>query len=352
MAAESAPRSLRVETESHCGAALAPMRFGVRRFLPRKLLGAAALLLAACGGGANGEAAAPAPTAQEQQCQAAGWQRLVVRAEGLPRLVLWKAPAGGWPRGAIVALHGGGGSHTNFCVANVASIAPQVRFTEAALAQGYAVFLLDSSDIVSDGAGRLCGKVWDDERHTRPNLDLPFIEQMLATEIPARRPAGAAPAVFMTGLSSGGFMTVRAASALAPRLTAIAPVSSGDPYGWHRDCTRRPGDRANVAGIGLDNETARPITEPGACTASAHPNEKPWDGATLMPKPPFRAFHHDQDGIVDRSCLDKQRLQLRAHGHAEAAPYTLTGGARRLDAHLWLDDYNAPLLAWFASFVP
>ncbi len=313
---------------------------------------ALALLLAACGGGGGaGEPAEPAPTVQEEQCRALGWQRLVVRAEGLPRLALWKAPAAGWTRGAIVVLHGGGGTHTNFCVANVASIAPQVRFTDAALAQGFAVFLLDSSDRVSDGAGRLCGKVWDDERHTRPNLDLPFIEQLLATEIPARRPTGAPRAVFMTGLSSGGFMTVRAGSALADRITALAPVSSGDPYGWYRDCTRRAGDRPNVAGIGLDSETQRQITEPGACAASAYPNEKPWDGTALAPKPPFRVFHHAEDGIVDRSCVDKLRQQLRTRGFAETTPFTLTGGTRSTDAHLWQDDYNAPLLAWFASFV-
>ncbi|MBI5718574.1 MAG: hypothetical protein HZC37_12900 [Burkholderiales bacterium] len=310
-----------------------------------------AALLGACGGGGGDAALAePVATAQEEQCRAVGWQRVVVRAEGLPRLLLWKAPPAAWTRGAIVVMHGGGGSHTNFCVANVSLIAPQVRFTEAALAQGFAVFLLDSSDQVSDEAGRVCGKVWDDEVRGRANLDLPFIEQVLAHEIPARRPAGSARAVFLTGLSSGGFMTVRAATRFGALVTAFAPVAGGDPYGWFRDCTRRAGDRANVAGVGLDSETRRQIVEPGACEAAAYPNEKAWDGVTSSPKPPFRAFHHAEDGILDRSCVEKQRRQLVARGYAETAPLTLSGGNRSVDVHYWQDAYNVPLLAWFAEF--
>ncbi len=294
--------------------------------------------------------AEPVATAQEEQCRAGGWQRIVVQAQGLPRLALWKASAGAWTRGAIVVMHGGGGSHTNFCVANASLIAPQVRFTDQSLASGFAVFLLDSSDQVVDNESRVCGKVWDDEVRGRPNLDLPFIEQVLAQEIAARRPPGSAAAVFLTGLSSGGFMTVRAATRFGPLVTAFAPVAGGDPYGWFRDCTRRAGDRANVAGIGLDLETRQQIVEPGACEAPAYPNEKAWEGASLSPKPPFRLFHHAEDGILDRSCVEKLRRQLTARGYIEAAPFTLTGGARSVAVHYWQDAYNEPLLAWFASF--
>lgn len=152
------------------------------------------LLLCACGGGdstaaSSGAAAAADPSPQELQCQSAGWRREVVAAAGLQRLVLWKAPAA-WTRGALIVMHGGGGSHTNFCVANVASIAAQVRFTELALAQGFAVFLLDSSDQVSDNEGRVCGKVWDDEVRARANIDLPFVDEVLQRVIPAKRPSG------------------------------------------------------------------------------------------------------------------------------------------------------------------
>lgn len=332
-----------------CPRARTRLHRSAQRVLQLALLG-----LTACGGGGGSgstaaTAEAAAPTVQELQCQARGWRREVVSAGGLPRLVLWKGPPGAWTQGALLVMHGGGGSHTNFCVANVALIEPQVRFTEQALAQGFAVFLLDSSDRVTDRNGRLCGKVWDDEVRARDNLDLPFIEQVLARVVPAQRPAGSRTEVFVTGHSSGGYMAVRAASRLGDRITAFAPVASGDPYGWTRDCSPRPGDRPNVFGAGFDNETGRQIIEPGACNAPAHPHEQPWDGATLTPKPGFRAFHHAQDGINDRSCVEKVRQQLVARGYPEAPPFTLDGGSRSVDVHHWLDDYNAPLLAYFAA---
>lgn len=311
------------------------------------------LMLGACGGGdstaaSSGQGAAADPTTQELQCQSAGWTREVVTSAGLQRLVLWKAPAA-WSRGALVVMHGGGGAHTNFCVANVASIAAQVRFTELALAQGFAVFLLDSSDQVSDNDGRICGKVWDDEARARANLDLPFVENVLRRVIPAKRPSAGRSEVFVTGHSSGGYMAVRVASHFPELVTAFAPVSSGDPYGWFRDCTRRPGDRVNVAGAGFDNESRRQIIEPGACEASSYPNEKAWDSAASAAQPAFRQFHHAQDGINDRSCVAKVRGQLLARGYPEEAPFMLDGGSRSVGAHSWLDEYSAPLLAFFTS---
>ena len=124
--------------------------------------------LAACGGGAGAlppEAtvlATPtrAVTVQEQQCTQAGWRSETLVVAGIARGVLWKAPVGAWASGALVVLHGGGGQHANFCIANADLIAAQVRFTDMALAQGFAVFLLDSTDRVIDTEGRLCGKVW------------------------------------------------------------------------------------------------------------------------------------------------------------------------------------------------
>ncbi len=314
--------------------------------------------LTACGGGsAGGATAAPfettpvaaAPTAQELQCQALGWQRGVVTVAGLARLMLWKAPAGNaWSRGAMVVMHGGGGTHTNFCIANVALTGPQVRFTDMALVQGFAVFLLDSSDRVTDNAGRLCGKVWDDEPRSRANLDLPFIEQVLRTEIPARRPGGSRSEIFITGHSSGGYMATRAASSLGGLISAFAPVSSGDPYGWHRDCTPLPGDRVNVFGVGLDNDSGQNISVPNAC-AGNDAGERSWDVAVGSSRPPWRQFHHQHDGINDLSCVQRARRQLLARGFPEQAPFTLTSGARSVDVHYWLDDYNQPLLSYFAG---
>ena len=311
----------------------------------------ALMLSASCGGGgaASSETATgPAPTPQEVQCQTAGWTREVVSAAGLQRLVLWKGPAT-WARGAVVVMHGGGGSHTNFCVANVALIEPQVRFTELALAQGFAVFIIDSSDQVRDSAGRLCGKVWDDEVNDRPSLDLPFIEDVLRRLIPGKRPAGSRSELFLTGHSSGGYMAVRAASRFSDLVTAFAPVAGGDPYGWFRDCTPRTGDRVNVFGAGFDPETRRQNVEPGACDASNHPNEKAWDNVSGALKPVFRQFHHAQDGINDRSCVAKVRTQLLARGYPETAPFTLDGASRSTDLHYWLDLYNEPILTFFGS---
>jgi hypothetical protein len=144
-------------------------------------------------------------------------------------------------------------------------------------------------------------------------------------------------------------MAVRVASRLPELITAFAPVASGDPYGWFRDCTRRPGDRPNVAGAGFDNETRRQIIEPGACDAAAYPHEKPWDDAPGATKPAFRQFHHAQDGINDRSCVAKVRSQLLSRGYPEETPFMLDGGPRSIEAHAWLDEYSAPLLAFFAS---
>jgi poly(3-hydroxybutyrate) depolymerase len=315
---------------------------------------ALALVGSSCGGGGSAAVAAStgsAPTTQESQCNATGWAREVVSAAGLQRLVLWKAPSA-WTKGAIVVMHGGGGSHTNFCVANVSLIAPQVRFTEMALARGFAVFLLDSSDQVTDNLGRLCGKVWDDEVRDRANLDLPFIEDVLQRLVPGKRPTGSRVETFLVGHSSGGYMAVRAGSQLAGLVTAMAPVASGDPYGWFRDCSPRPGDRPNVFGAGFDNETRRQIIEPGACAAASYPNEKPWPVVSSSPKPGFRLFHHEQDGINDRSCVDKVRTQLLARGYPETAPFTLSGPSRSADVHYWLDDYNAPILNYLQSQLP
>ena len=119
-----------------------------------------------------------------------------------------------------------------------------------------------------------------------------------------------------------------------------------------RDCTPRPGDRPNVFGAGFDIETRRQVVEPGACDATAHPNEKTWDVVSDAPKPAFRQFHHAQDGIHDRSCVAKARSQLLARGYPEATPFTLDGGSRSIDMHYWLDDYNGPILSFFQSRLP
>lgn len=286
---------------------------------------------------------------QAHQCMDRGWKRQVVMLDGVQREVLWKGPAGAWTKGAIVVLHGGGGEYFQWCVANARIVASQVRFSEQAVAQGFAVFLLNSSDRVSDDQGRICGKIRDDQVLDRPNLDLPFIGQVLRDVIPSLRPAGSRDAIFMTGLSSGGYMTVRAATHFNGLVTAFAPVSSGDPYGWHRVCEEGLTPRTKVKGAGYDNETGKQIIERDSCKAASYPHEARWDDGDARTKPAFRLFHHRMDGINDASCADKIGRQLRAHGYPGEADFFLTGGRRSLMNHLWQDAYTQPILDFFAS---
>jgi len=303
---------------------------------------------------ANPTSAQPvaAPTTvlpQEKQCTAQGWRRVVSHVAGLPRELLWKGPNGPWTKGAILVMHGGGGQHFQWCVANARSVAPQVRFSELAVAEGFAVFLLNSSDRVTDKEGRVCGKVWDDAVQDRPNLDLPFIGHVIREIVPQLRPRQSRNAIFATGLSSGGYMTVRASTHFDNWITAFAPVSNGDPYGWHRVCESGLTVRTEVHGAGFDNETGKRITDLDACRAESYPNEKPWDSARPLVKPTFRIFHHENDGINDLSCSEKVGKLLRQHGYPEVPALLLRGGQRSLVNHLWQDAYNRPILEFFSS---
>lgn len=299
-------------------------------------------------GDASNAASYVAP--QEKQCIQQGWKRVTLRVAGQERRLLWKGSDGPWSKGVILVMHGGGGHHFHWCVANAPIVAPQVRFAELSVAKGFAVFLLDSTDQVTDTEGRICGKVWDDEVRNRPNLDLPFMGEVIKTVIPRLRPPGSRKEIFMTGLSSGGYMTVRAATHFNYAITAFAPVSSGDPYGWHRVCKPGITRRRTVHGAAYDNETGKQIIEVDSCRSPGYPREKPWDGGRHPAMPIFRIFHHRLDGINDYSCGEKVRKQLREHGYPESPPFVLQGdGQRRLRHHLWQDEYNRPLLEFFAS---
>ena len=212
------------------------------------------------------------------------------------------------------------------------------------------MFLLESSDRVTDNEGRLCGKVWDDEVRSRPNLDLPFIGEVIRAVIPSARPAGSQREIFLTGLSSGGYMTLRAATHFGNLVTAFAPISSGDPYGWHRVCKKGMTARDTVHGAGFDNETGKQIVEPDSCRSGNYAHEKPWDGVNDSPIPAFRAFHHRYDGVNDLSCAQKAIALLRKHRYPEVPAFLLEGNGRRsIGNHLWQDDYNEPLLEFFAT---
>lgn len=287
-------------------------------------------------------------TSQERQCIEQGWRRVTMDIAGQQRELLWKGPDGAWSKGAIIAMHGGGGQHFQWCTPKARLVAPQVRFSNQAIAEGFAVFLLNSSDQVTDTNGRPCGKIWDDEVRQRANLDLPFIGRVIRSTMPDVRPRGSRTEVFLTGLSSGGYMTVRAATHFNDLITAFAPVSSGDPYGWHRICEPGLTGRRSVHGAGFDNETGKQIIEYDSCLSPYYPNEKPWDGQKRSLRPAFRVFRHEMDGINDKSCSEKISRQLRVNGYPGEADFVLRGGRRSLLNHLWQDAYNRPILDFFS----
>lgn len=283
------------------------------------------------------------------KCKAKGWNEIKFNIEKLERRLLYKQPSGNWINGAIIVMHGGGGQAEHFCDDSVKLTRPQVRFTEMALQQNFAVFVLDSSSIVTDNDGFVCGKIWDDEPRNRVNLDLPYLKHILTSTIPGFRKNSDNKSIFVTGLSSGGYMSVRAATNLGALITAFAPISNGDPYGWHRKCDPKYGDRReNVKGAGFDNETKKEIIKENSCLSSVYPNEKIWD-TFVGTKPKFRLFHSDKDGVNDYSCSLKVEKQLRAHGFSGDPTYLLKsdGGRRRLLNHFWHDEYNPVLLDFF-----
>lgn len=282
-------------------------------------------------------------------CQNKGWSELKFKVGEQDRRLLYKMPVSEWSAGAILVLHGGGGQAEHFCDDSLRLVRPQVRFTEMALEQNFAVFALDSTADVKDDEGYECGKIWDDQLRTRANLDLPYLEHIIKNVVPSLRKQNDNKSIFMTGLSSGGYMTVRAASNLGHLLTAFAPLSNGDPYGWHRKCDPKYGNkRENVKGAGFDNETGKEIIELNSCQSSNYKNEKKWDSYKAE-KPQFRLFHSSNDGINDYSCGQKVEKQLRAHGFKGEETYLLKndGGRRRIINHFWHDEYNSEILAFF-----
>lgn len=287
----------------------------------------------------------------ERACARAGWEKVTFNVDGLERLVYWKGPGDPWKNGAIIVLHGGGGGAANHFCAGRRIVEPQIRFAKRAIESGFAVFALEATiDVVTDSAGRICGKRFDFSVLNRPNVDLPYIQHVLKL-IPSRRPPASNEAIFMTGLSTGGYMTIRAATHFEDKITAFAPVSAGDPYGTDTNCDIKLSRRTSAKGILVDRETRKQIIELDACRANAYPRESAWENAGARSrKPAFKQFHSEDDGIVDLSCMLKARTMLQRHGYRDAGALVLRStGKRSMYHHLWLDQYNQPILDFFAS---
>lgn len=290
----------------------------------------------------------------EQQCLHKGWQKLIVEVAGRKRQLMWRGPKGSWEHGAIVALHGGGGTFSNFG-SNLAIGRPMVQFADLAVERGFAVFSPDSTwDVVTDARGRPCGKRWDcTAQEGRDNVDVPFIRKVISEVIPGQRPAHSATAVCLAGISNGGFMTILAATHLPDQVTAFAAVSAGDPYGTHMDMgTTTLLRRTAAPGVFRDNETGKLISAPGAAAAKDYPNEARWPSPQCERKPAFKQFHHQGDAGVDISCMEKARTLLVEHGYRDAGPFIVRDAGRKaLWKHFWLGRYNRPLLDFFAQCV-
>lgn len=284
-------------------------------------------------------------TRAEKRCKDDGWQKVSFNVANIQRQLLWKGPDKPWRNGAIIVMHGGGGTASNFCSGGLL-VKPQRQFTEMAIKRGFAVFALDSTnDKVTDARGRPCGKRFDFMMLDRPNLDLPYIEQVIDKILPANRPPASSRAVFLTGLSTGGYMTIRAATQFDNKITAFAPISAGDPYGTESNCDPTLSARTSAKGILLDNETGKEITQDGACRASDYAREKPWQSANPSQKPPFKQFQDREDGIVDFSCMEKAGKMLKTQDYPDRGAYLIgKEGSRSMWKHLWQSDYNSALL--------
>lgn len=285
----------------------------------------------------------------EKQCLDLGWNKLILDVNGLPRKVLWKGPEQ-WTNGAIITLHGGSGTYSNFCY-NIALGQPAVVFSNMAIEQGFAVFSLDSTfNLIKDDWGVPVGKRWGCmETPHRENIDLSFIEKAITETIPDLRPSGSSDSIFMTGISNGGFMTILASTHFDDKITAFAPVAAGDPYGTYFNGSFIPKiDIRNCAsGAFVDIETNININLINACVSSSYPNEIEWVSANPSIKPSFKQFHHSKDGVCDISCMEKVQEQLIEHGYKNDGDFILDGGFRSILKHSWQKQYNQPILDFF-----
>jgi len=276
-----------------------------------------------------------------------GWQKIEFTAAGLSRSLLYKSP-GRWRKGVILVLHGGGGEAAGFCDGGLL-MKPQVEFTAEALSRGFAVMALESTaDSVCDAQDRPCGKRFDFSVLPRPNVDLPYIAHILNTIIPSKRPAWSNKRVFIVGISTGGFMAVRAATHFDKQFTAFATVSAGDPYGTYGVFDPKLNRRTETNGKLVDRETGKSITEVNSCLSVEHPNESPWESQGAISKPWFFQAHHEDDSLVDISCAYKLAMQAAVHGYSLGGNhYIKATGNRSPSKHLWQSVYNKPILDFF-----
>ena len=284
-----------------------------------------------------------------------GWKRLSVTVDHINRKILWKAPSDeAWIFGAIIVMHGGSGHASNYC-SGLRIGKPMEAFSRLALQEGFAVFSLDSTyGRVTDKHGISVGKRWDClDQTARKNIDLAFIKTVISEIIPSLRPPGSRSGVFMTGISNGGFMTILAATKYRNDLTAIAPVSAGNPFSTYFDMTTHPlFERTCAPGVFRDSDTHQKINKRNACQAEITKKSPVLDrpGIYAGKKIPFKQFHHQGDAGCDFSCMVKARRQLVDMEFKDDGAYILKWGRRKIARHFWQDDYNEPMIQFFKKY--
>jgi pimeloyl-ACP methyl ester carboxylesterase len=291
------------------------------------------------------------PPDAEEECFERGWKKISLQVGEHTRDILWRGPGNVWSMGAIMLFHGGGGSDTNWCSSEVRATHSMMMFAESAIKHGFAVFALDSTNGgFVDEWGQECGKRFDSITSTEQNIDLPFIEHVLDSTIPVHRPEGSNANVFITGLSSGGLMTIRAATHFDDKISAFAPVATLDPYGTYMFCDKTIVDRDIAPGVFLDNETNLLVSDVNACLAEEYLNELEWETAEPEQKPAFKQLHHLHDGLVDITCMEKANELLVEHGYRDYGAFVLENQDQSpLESHLWQPQYNLPILDFFRS---
>lgn len=304
----------------------------------------------------------------EEGCLKNGWNKLYVDVKGIQRELLWKQPASfdnssTWENGVIIVLHGGEGTYSTFCypvpeehnrfLSDIFRGTPAAEFGELAIEEGFAVFSLNSAyNRATDSQGLSIGKRWDSlMQDDKENIDLMFIETVIIEIIPNLRPTNSKNDIFMTGISNGGFMTTLAATHFTNKISAFAPVSSGDPYGMYFDMgTNHLFKRKCGPGTWRDLETNKEIQELDSCKSNTYPNEKEWPPITRSII--FKQFYHEGDGGVHISCMEKTRKLLVEQGYRDAGAFIISAekGKRGLEEHFWQQEYNQPILDFFKNY--
>jgi hypothetical protein len=296
----------------------------------------------------------------ESNCIKKGWEKLTIDVNGIEREILWDAPEI-WSNGAIIALHGGEGTYVLMCgpvpkeqnrfLSDTFRGVPAVEFGELAVEQGFAVFSLNSAyNRATDMNGLPIGKRWDSLMQDKKNIDLDFIEKVIDETIPSLRPANSKSDIFMTGISNGGFMTVLASTHFNEKVTAFAPVASGDPYGMYFDMTKKQPLRKCGPGTWRDLETNKEIHHEESCKSDSYLNEKQWP--TTTKNVPFKQFFHEGDGGIHISCMKKTRDLLVENEYKDAGAFIIDNpnGKRTLEKHFWHSEYNQPILDFFKEY--